>query len=82
MTLPDRLWIQCECSMDGLLIEKDDYDGDIYIALWQCGQQPMSIEHKLRWIYSIICGRPFRDQIVIGQENLQKVIDGLTEMQE
>lgn len=69
-------------GMDGLLIEKDAYDGDIYVALWQFGQQPMSIEHKLRWIWSIIKGRPFRDQIVIDPTEVQYLIDGLEDMKE
>lgn len=73
-------WIECECGAHGLKIEKDEYDSDIYIALWQYGQQPIPIEHKLRWIWSIIKGRPFRDQIVIDRARLQNVIDALTEM--
>ena len=77
-----RFWIPCSCGAHGMQIEKDESDSDVYIALWQHGQQPMSIMHKLRWMWSIIEGRPFRDQIVIDQERLQNIIDALTEMKE
>ena len=76
------VWIQCECGAEGLQIEKDESDSDIYIALWQQGQQPLSIMHKLHWIRSILEGRPFRDQIVIDQERLQNVIDALEELKD
>ena len=75
-------WIGCECGTEGLQIEKDDSDDDIYIALWQYGQQPMSIMHKLHWIRSILEGRPFRDQIVIDQARLQNVINALEELKD
>lgn len=77
-----RFWIPCCCGSEGLQIEKDESDSDIYIALWHFGQQPMSVEHKLRWIWSIINGRPFRDQIVIDQERLQDVVDALRGMRD
>lgn len=77
-----ELWIQCECGAGGLHIENDEYDDDIYIALWHYGQYTMSIGHKLRWIWQIINGRPFRDQIVIDQSRLQKIIDALQEMKQ
>lgn len=75
-------WIPCVCGAEGLQIEKDESDSDIYIALWHYGQQPMSIAHKLRWIWSIVNGRPFRDQIVIDQDQLQRIIDALSEMRD
>ena len=76
------IWIQCECGAEGVNIEKDESDGDIYIALWQHGQQPLPIRHKLHWIRSILEGRPFRDQIVIDQARLQNIIDALKELRD
>jgi len=80
--MTNDLWILCECGCEGLHIEKDDECGDVYLAIFQFGQHPMSIENKIRWIWRIICGRPFNDQIVVGQQNLQVVIDGLESMKE
>lgn len=73
-------WIPCECGCEGLHIEKDAVDGDIYFALWLYGYQTLSIRHKLSWIWSIIKGRPFHDLIVVDPSRVQDIIDVLEEM--
>lgn len=76
----NHFWIPCECGSEGLRIEKDDYDGDVYLALWHYGSQDMSIAHKLRWIWRIIKNKPFRDHIVIDESRLPEIIVALEGM--
>ena len=75
-------WTPCECGSEGLHIEKDEHDGDIYIAFWVYGQQNMSIIHKLRWIWRIIQGRPWADHIIISNKRIYGVIDALENMKD
>ncbi|MHA1290009.1 MAG: hypothetical protein ACTSPB_21720 [Candidatus Thorarchaeota archaeon] len=77
-----EFWIQCVCGSEGLHIEKDEYDGDVYIAMWVYGQQNMSIMHKLHWIWRIIQGKPWADHIVVDNLQLQVIIDGLENMKD
>lgn len=77
-----EFWIPCVCGSEGLHIEKDEHDGDVYIALWVHGPQSMSIMHKLRWIWRIIQGKPWADHIVVDNSQLQDIIDALGDMKD
>ena len=73
-------WIPCVCGAEGMHIEQDTCDGDVYFAMWHYGHQDMSIMHRLWWIWSIIKGRPFHDQLIIDGGSIQSMIDVLEEM--
>lgn len=75
-------FIRCECGAEGLHIEKDPHDGDIYFSLWFCGYQDFDIRQKLRWIWNIIKGKPYQDLIIVDPSRIQEVIDVLEEFKE
>lgn len=75
-----ELFIRCECGAHGLNITQDDETGDVFFAMWHYGRDDMSITHKLRWIWQIIRGKPFLDEIVVNANSLPLLIDHLKTM--
>lgn len=75
-----EIFIKCECAADGINFTQDDETGDVYAAMWYYGRHDLSISHKLRWIWQIIKGKPFEDEVVIGYGSLPVLIDHLLAM--
>lgn len=74
------LFIRCECGTEGLNIIQDDETGDVYFAMWYYGQHDMGIRHKIRWIWQIIIGKPFLDEIAMDVGWIPLLIDHLKAM--
>ncbi len=68
-------FIKCECGAEGLHIEKDACDGDVYFSLWHFGPDDLSWRDKLHWIWHIIKGKPYHDMIAVGPERLPEIIE-------
>ncbi len=73
-------WIKCECGSEGLHIEKDACDGDVYFSLWYYGCQNLGWKEKLKWIWYILKGKPYHDTIVVSPERIPEIIQVLEEM--
>ena len=73
-------FIKCECGTEGLHIEKDSSDEDIYFSLWHFSQFNLSWRNKLHWIWYILNGKPYHDTIVIAPERLPEIIQILEEL--
>ncbi len=67
-------FIKCKCGTEGLHIEKDELDGDVYFSLWYFSQFDLSWRHKLNWIWHILKGRPYHDTVVIDPARLPDII--------
>ena len=75
-------FIKCECGSEGLHIEKEECDGDIYLSLWYYGNQNLSCMHKLEWIWNVIKGKPYSDCVIIHNESLSELIKILKEFKD
>jgi len=73
-------FIECQCHSEGLRIEQDDEDKDVYLSLWYYGHQNLTWKNKLRWIWSIIKGKPYPDSISVKPELISEIINILEKM--
>lgn len=76
----NELFLRCACGMEGVNITQDEETDEVYFAIWYYGKTDMSIAHKLRWIWRIIRGEPYPDEIVIHKGWLPLLIDHLEAM--
>jgi hypothetical protein len=68
------------CGSEGVNLVQDDETGEVYLAVWWYGRNDMSMSHKLRWIWEIIRGKPYADEVVIGVGWLPLIADKLGAM--
>lgn len=78
--MTEEFFVRCMCGAEGANFVQDDETGEVYLAVWYYSRNDMSISHKLRWIWEIIRGRPYEDEVVIGVECLPLIIDKLGAM--
>jgi len=80
--MTEELFVRCVCGSEGVNIVQDDETGEVYFAIWYYNRTDMSISHKLRWIWNIIRGDPYADEVVIGVGWLPIIIDKLSAMRD
>jgi len=76
----NELFVCCACGADGMNIVLDDDTGDVFFSLWYHSKYELTWRNKLRWIWNVIKGRPFPDEIVITHGWLPLIIDKLESM--
>lgn len=76
-----ELFVRCACGTAGMNITHDEDTGEVFFAIWHYGKNNMSIAHKLRWIWRIVCGNPYPDEIVIHRGWLPLMTDHLKAIQ-
>jgi hypothetical protein len=79
-TMTEELFVRCECGNEGVNLVQDDETGEVYLAVWYYSRTDMSIAHKLRWVWKIIQGKPYVDEIIVGVGWLPLIVDKLSAM--
>lgn len=67
----NKLFIQCECGNEVLLVEKDEKE--VYLAMYKYHPEKRNLKHKLRMIWNILRNKYWSDQIVISEEDAQEI---------
>lgn len=73
----NELFVKCECGCEGLNIALDSDTGDVFFSMWYYGKNDLTWSHKLRWIWHIIKGDPYLDEIIIGRKWIPVIVDKL-----
>ena len=76
----NELFIRCACGREGVNLVQDLDTGEVYVAIWYYSRTDMNIRHKIRWIWKIIQGNPYADEVVIGVGWLPLIADKLGAM--
>ena len=75
-----ELFIRCACGTEGINITQDEETDEVFFAMWYYGKHDMSCRNKLRWIWQILIGKPYPDEVVISTGWLPLLIDHLKAM--
>ena len=70
----------CECGSEGLVIEPDEEDKQIYVSLYDRMYQTASksIFERLRWCWHVLrTGEPWTDSIILDYETANRLADSL-----
>ncbi len=73
--MSQEYFIKCECGTEGLHIEKDQNDGDVYFSLWYFNGFELSWRNKMHWIWHILKGKPYHDTVVIYPKRIPEIIN-------
>ena len=74
------LFIRCKCGAEGVNITLDEETGDVFFSMWYYSKKELNARNKLRWIWNIIKGNPYPDEVVITVGWLPLIIDKLGAM--
>ena len=78
--MTNELFGRCACGAEGINISLDDETGEVFFSMWYYGRNDLTWSHKLRWIWHIIKGDPYLDEVVINSGWLPLIIDKLGSM--
>lgn len=73
--------IKCQCNSEGIVLENDPDDGDIYMAMWNLGQKikpSLWIRITYAWEY-LKTGKFHNDQMVLNADTARELGDALYE---
>ena len=76
----NNLFVRCACGQEGINITLDKEAGNVFFSMWYYSKPELTWKNKLRWIYSIIIGKPYPDEVVITSGWLPLIIDKLGSM--
>lgn len=74
------IFVKCQCYSEGMSIDYDAQDDQYYFAYWKQGMtnQALGWKEKIRHCWNIIkTGKPFNDEVIINQEDANKLSDFL-----
>jgi len=78
--MTNELFVRCVCGQEGLNISLDDETGHVFFSMWYYSKSELTWKNKLRWIWHIIKGEPYPDEVVITKGWLPLIIDKLAAM--
>lgn len=70
------LFLQCDCSTHGLVLEKFDGEEELHLSLFQRYTRNIKLpwRERLRWCCRILFnGHPWTDQILLNKEKQQQL---------
>lgn len=64
-------FIACSCSTEGIYIVKHEDEDEVYISFFSHGLNPkrMTLWNKIRYIWRVLKGKPFEDQLVLNKSD-------------
>lgn len=75
-----ELFIRCKCGAEGVNITLDKDTGDIFFSMWHYKKDSLTLMNRLRWIWYIIKGTPYPDEVVIESGWFPLIIDTFKSM--
>lgn len=78
--MSNDLFVKCACGSEGINISLDEGGEDVFFSMWYYGKNELTWQNKLRWIWHIIKGNPYVDEVVITPGWLPLIIDVLGSM--
>jgi len=76
----NELFVRCACGAEGINILLDEGGEEVFFSMWYYGKNELTWRNKLRWIWHIINGDPYPDEVVINTGWLPVIIDVLGSM--
>lgn len=75
-------YIKCKCGSEMITLEYDLVDDKlVYLSIWErgfCDNNKLNLFERIRWAWKILkIGKPFMDQIVLGEEEINKLVYAL-----
>jgi len=70
------LFLQCDCSTHGLVLEKFDGEEELHLSLFQRYTRNIKLpwRERLRWCCQILFkGHPWTDQVLLNKEKQQQL---------
>lgn len=76
--------LKCNCSSEMLEIEYDEELGTYDFSLWnRWFNRNMSLRERIKWCYRIITtGNPWTDYIILGQKDIDEMVEFLNDKTE
>jgi hypothetical protein len=69
-------FITCSCKSEGIYVVKYKDEDEIYISFFSQGYTPnrMNVWQKIRYIFKVLRGKPYEDQIVLDKKTQVELV--------
>lgn len=76
-----KIYIDCDCHSEGLILEKEEETGEVYLSIFEIGSNEdhtMTWKQRIRSAWRILRkGSPYGDQIVLSKKSQNDIVNFL-----